>query len=177
MRDVLTCCVGESGTSTGSIAFTFASAPSEDGAAGKAVDLTVKNLMDEDARTVAIALPAYIGRVKMVLLEEESCSSDVMSDTAGTSNFAATRGRSDFAEEECAETTCVKGEDSERSFSKSGVTVSGRGLEYCAEVECNKCVKPFSLLRSRSAASIGYTGSASTFWLCPRHPARHQARQ
>lgn len=111
--------------------------PSEDDAAVKAVDRTVKNLMgmEEEARTVAIAFPAYIGRVKVVLLEEESCSRDVMSETAGISSFAATRGRSDFAEDECAEATCVKGDPSDRSFSRSGDTVSGSGVEYCAEVE------------------------------------------
>jgi hypothetical protein len=68
-----------------------------------------------------------------------------MSDTAGTSSFAATRGRSDFAEGECAETTCVKEELFPMICSRSGATDSGRGVEYCEEVECSKDVKPFSL--------------------------------
>ena len=43
----------------------------------------------------------------VVAFDEVSCSREVMSETAGTSSRAATRGRSDFADEECAETTCV----------------------------------------------------------------------
>jgi len=54
---------------------------------------------------VAMALPAYIGREKVVLFEEESCETEIMSETAGTSSFAATRGRRALAEEEWAETT------------------------------------------------------------------------
>jgi hypothetical protein len=110
---------------------------SVDGAAENAVERTVKNLirMDEGARTVAIALPAYIGLVKVVLLAAESCSREVISDTAGRSSLAATRGKSDFAEEVCAETTCVNGDESDRSFSSKRESVSADGSEYCAEVE------------------------------------------
>lgn len=39
-----------------------------------------------------------MGRVKVVLPDAASCSRDVISDTAGTSSFAATRGRIDLAE-------------------------------------------------------------------------------
>jgi len=65
-------------------------------------------------------------------------------DTAGISSLAATRGRMDFADEECADTTCVKGEFSERSFSRSGERVSAIGVVYCEDVECRIEVRPFS---------------------------------
>jgi hypothetical protein len=67
----------------------------------------VKNFTgtEEGARTVAMALPAYIGREKVVLFEEESCETEMISETAGTSSFAAIRGRRALAEDECAETT------------------------------------------------------------------------
>lgn len=96
------CSDGESKTSTGSSVSTWTSKPPSDSAAENAVDLTVKNLidMDEDALTVEMALPAYIGRVNVVLLDEGSCSSEVMSDTAGMSSLAATRGRIDLAADE-----------------------------------------------------------------------------
>ena len=47
------------------------------------------------------------------------------SETAGTSRRAATRGKSDFANDEVEETTCVKGEAPESSFSNRGLSVSG----------------------------------------------------
>lgn len=102
-----------SGTSTGSMAVTSISAPPDVGAAANAVLRTVKNFMEmeEGARTVAMALPAYMGRVNVVLLEEELCCTEVISEMAGTSSFAATRGKSDLAEDEWAETTCVNGEE------------------------------------------------------------------
>lgn len=80
-----------------------------------------------------------------MLLEEVSCSTDVMSDTAGTSSLAATRGRMDLADEECAETTCVNGESPERTFSKRGATISGNRVEYCGEAEWSTVSSPFSL--------------------------------
>ena len=82
-------------------------APSSEGAAGTAVERTVKNLKgrEEGARMVAMALPAYIGREKVVLFEEESCETEMMSETAGRSSFAARRGRRDLAAEEWEETT------------------------------------------------------------------------
>ena len=103
--------------------------------------------MDDDARTVAIAFPAYIGRVKVVACEEESCSTDVTSEMAGASSLAAMRGKSDFAKEEVAETTWVKGDELDNKCSKRGDTISGSKLEYCGEVECKIDVKPFSLER------------------------------
>ena len=141
------CCVGGSETSTGSRALLSTFELSEDSAAAKAVERTVKILigMAEEARTVEIAFPAYIGRVNVVELAEGSCSRDVMSDMAGTSNFAATRGRRDLAEGECAATTCVKGEPLPRIFSKRGDRISGNSVEYCLEVECNNEVKPLNL--------------------------------
>lgn len=69
VRVVFICCVGGSVTSTGSSGLASTSTPSAcEEAAGKAVGLTVKNFigMDDDARTVAMAFPAYIGRVKVV---------------------------------------------------------------------------------------------------------------
>ena len=149
VSEVLTCSDGELETSTGSsdLASTSRASGSDGAAAENAVDLTVKNLIgiDEDALTVAMAFPAYMGRVNVVLLDDESCSREVMSDTAGMSNLAATRGRIDFADEEWADTTCVKGEFSDRSFSKSGERVSAIGIAYCADVECRIEVRPFSL--------------------------------
>lgn len=64
---------------------------------------------------------------------------------AGASSLAATRGSRDFAKEEVADTTCVKGDEFESSFSNSGEITSGRSSEYCAEVECRTDVKPLSL--------------------------------
>jgi len=148
VRVVFICCVGGFATSTGSRELAPTSAPSCEEAAGKAVGLTVKNLIgiDHDARTVDIAFPAYIGRVKVVVWEEESCSSDVTSEIAGTSSFAAMRGRSDFAKEEVADTTCVNlGGVPESSCSKRGDTVSGSRSEYCGDVEWRIDVRPFSL--------------------------------
>ena len=115
VKAVFICSVGESETSIGSRDLTSASPPS-DSAAENAVDLTVKNLMgiDEEALTVTMALPAYIGRVNVVQLEDVSCAREVMSEIAGTSSLAATRGRIDLAEYERAETTCVKGELSDK---------------------------------------------------------------
>jgi hypothetical protein len=141
------CPVSELEISTGSSDFASTFKLPSDSAAENAADLTVKNLigMDEGALTVAIAFPAYMGRVNVVLLDEESCSREVMSDTAGMSSLAATRGRIDFADEECADTTCVKGEFSERSFSRSGERVSAIGVVYCEDVECRIEVRPFSL--------------------------------
>lgn len=155
VNDVFTCVDGGSATSTGSSAVVFASlSPSV--AAGNAVDRTVKNLIgiDEEARTVAIAFPAYMGRVNVVLLAAASCSRDVMSDTAGVSRIAAARGRIDFAEDECAETTCVKGESFDSRLSRRGDMVSGKGVEYAAEVECSKEVRPFSLVASDATPSV-----------------------
>ena len=71
----------------------------------------------------------------MVLPEPASCSSDITSETVGASRRAETRGRSDLAAEEVAETTCVKGVESESSFSSRGERVSGRGSAYCWDVE------------------------------------------
>ena len=141
------CSDGEFENSIGSNDLTSTSALLSDTAAENAVDLTVKNLigMEEVALTVAIAFPAYIGRVNVVLLDDLSCSREVTSDTAGTSSLAATRGNMDLAAEECAETTCVKGELSARSFSKRGDMVSAIGVMYCVDVECKREVKPFSL--------------------------------
>jgi hypothetical protein len=86
-----------------------------------------------------------MGRVKVVLLSAASCSREVMSEIAGTLSLAATRGRRDFAAEDVVETTCVKGEDSVRSFSNRGERTSGTGAEYCGEVECRTESSPFSL--------------------------------
>lgn len=77
-----------------------------------------------------MALPAYIGREKVVLFEEESCETEIMSETAGTSSFAAMRGRRDLAEDEWADTMWVYGESLDSSFSKSGETISGTMEEY-----------------------------------------------
>ena len=82
-----------------------------------------------------------------MLLEDESCSTEVISDTAGASNNAATRGRSDFAEEECAETPCVKVGESLRSLSSSGDILSTTGLEYWSELLDITDDSPWSLER------------------------------
>ena len=81
-------------------------------------------------------------------LDDGSCCTDVMSETAGTSSLAATRGRMDLADEECAETTCVKGDCSESNFSNSGVIVSGKGVEYCGEAACNIVSRPLALINA-----------------------------
>lgn len=86
-----------------------------------------------------------MGRVKVVLLFAASCSREMMSETAGTLSRAATRGKRDFAAEEVAETTWVKGEESERSFSSRGESISGTDSEYCGEVECRTAESPWSL--------------------------------
>jgi hypothetical protein len=65
----------------------------------------------------------------VVLLVEASCSTEVTSDTVGALSLADTLGNNDFAEEEVAETTCVK-EESDSSFSKRGVRTSGSGSVY-----------------------------------------------
>ena len=71
----------------------------------------------------------------MVLPEAASCSNEVTSEIVGASRRAETRGRSDLAAEEVEETTCVKDVESERSFSRRGESVSGRGSAYCWDVE------------------------------------------
>ena len=81
----------------------------------------------------------------MVALEEASCSSEVMSDTACTSSLAATRGKMERAEEEWEATTWVKGLESERTFCKRGDTSSGIACAYCGEAECQTAFKPFNL--------------------------------
>jgi hypothetical protein len=68
-----------------------------------------------------------------------------MSETAGTSNFAAMRGRRALAEEEWAETTCVYKESRASSFSRSGETISGTLEAYCGAAECMTEESPFSL--------------------------------
>lgn len=64
-----------------------------------------------------------------------SCSTETISETAGTDNLAATRGRRDFADEVCAETKCEYGEPEPSNFSRSGETASGIGAEYCSPDE------------------------------------------
>lgn len=64
---------------------------------------------------------------------------------AGASSLAAMRGRSDFAKDEVADTTCVKDDALESKCSRRGDTVSGNNSEYCGDVECRMDVKPFSL--------------------------------
>lgn len=63
--------------------------------------------IDSEARTWVKALPAYIARRKVVLLEDTSCEKEVTSETAGRSSVAATRGKIDLADDEWAEITCV----------------------------------------------------------------------
>ena len=86
-----------------------------------------------------------MGRVNVVEFEEASCSTDVISDTAGTLSLAATLGRRDFAEEECAETTWVYGESPDSRFSRSRDTTSGTGAAYCDEDAWSNEVSPFNL--------------------------------
>jgi hypothetical protein len=86
-----------------------------------------------------------MGRVNVVLLLAASCSREMMSEMAGTSSRAATRGKRDFAAEEVAETTCVKGEDPDKSFSNKGESISGTASVYCGEVECRTEESPFNL--------------------------------
>lgn len=89
-----------------------------------------------------------------------------MSEIAGTLSLAATRGMRDFAAEDVVETTCVKGEDSVRSFSNKGERTSGTGAEYCGEVECRTESSPFSLMTCRLDCLNAV--STRTFWLVPR---------
>lgn len=81
----------------------------------------------------------------MVLLEDGSWSNDMMSDTAGRSSLAATRGKMDLADEEWAETTCVKGDWCDNNLSNKGVTTSGKGVVYCGEAACSKVLRPVTL--------------------------------
>lgn len=91
-----------------------------------------------------MAFPAYIGRVNVVVSSE--CETEVMSETAGRSSVAATRGRIDFAAEECAEKKCVYFSVPERTDLKRGVSVSGSGGLYEAEDECSTASRPCSLV-------------------------------
>jgi hypothetical protein len=69
-----------------------------------------------------------MGRVNVVVSSEEEYEIEVISETAGRSRVAATRGKIDFAAEEWAEKKCVYLVASEdRMDLKSGVSVSGRG--------------------------------------------------
>src|SRR5258708_9291744 len=68
-----------------------------------------------------------------------------MSGTAGTSRFAARRGRRALAEEEWAETTWVYKEPRASNFSRSGETFSGTLEAYCGAAECRTEESPFSL--------------------------------
>ena len=86
-----------------------------------------------------------MGRANTVELFAASCLSEMMSETAGTSSRAATRGKRDFAADEVAEATCVKEEEPERSFSKRGESISGTGTEYWGEAECRTVESPLSL--------------------------------
>ncbi len=70
---------------------------------------------------------------------------EVTSETVGTLRSADTRGKTDLALEEVAATTCVKGDESVRSFSNRGASVSAMGLAYCPDVEWSTDVTPFSL--------------------------------
>ena len=69
--------------------------------------------------------------MNVVESSEEECEMEVISETAGRSRVAATRGRMDFAEDECAEKKCVylfaPDDSDERMDLKSGVNVSGSG--------------------------------------------------
>ena len=87
-----------------------------------------------------------MGRVKVVVSSKEEYEIEVISETAGRSRVAATRGKIDFAAEEWAEKKCVYLVASEdRMDLKSGVSVSGRGGLYSAEEECNIVSSPCSL--------------------------------
>jgi hypothetical protein len=68
-----------------------------------------------------------MGLVNVVESSASSCLSEVMSETAGTSKTAATRGKTDFAADEWAEKKCVYLVPEERIDLKSGVSVSGSG--------------------------------------------------
>jgi hypothetical protein len=100
----------------------------------KDVPLTVQNLILSfpGARTVEMALPAYMGRVNVVEPVVGSCDRDVTSERVGRSIMAETRGRRDLAVEEVDERTCVNGEESRRDC-RRGDKTSGNGCSYCGD--------------------------------------------
>ena len=76
---------------------------------------------------------------------DASWETEIMSETAGRSSFAAMRGRRDLAAEEWEETTWVYDEWLPSSFSRSGDTTSGTSEEYCGAEECRIDDSPFNL--------------------------------
>lgn len=86
-----------------------------------------------------------MGLVKVVLPDEASCSREVTSERVGTLRRAETRGKSDFAEDEVADTTWVKPLFPLSSPSKRGESISGTGSAYWGDVECSTEVTPFNL--------------------------------
>ena len=101
----------------------------------------------------------------MVEFDEASCSRDVTSEMGGESTFAATRGRRDLANAECAETTWVKGESFKRP-SRRGETVSGIGYLYHGDAEWMSELRPSILESARLVELVGDIHSISrAFWL------------
>ena len=90
----------------------------------------------------------------MVEFDGVSCSREVTSETGGESIVAATRGRSDLANAECAETTWVKGESFKR-LSRRGETVSGIGCLYRGEAEWMSELRPSILESARLGELAG----------------------
>lgn len=101
----------------------------------------------------------------MVEFDEPSCSREVTSETGGESTIAATRGRRDLANAECAETTWVKGEPFKR-LSRRGETVSGIGCLYRGEAEWMSELRPSILESVRLVELVGDIHTTSrAFWL------------
>ena len=90
----------------------------------------------------------------MVEFDERSCSREVISEMGGESILAATRGRRDLANAECAETTWVKGESFKR-LSSRGETVSGIGCLYVGEAEWMSELRPSILESIRFGELVG----------------------
>ena len=106
----------------------------------------------------------------MVEFDEASCLREVTSETGGELTFAATRGRRDLANAECAETTWVKGE-SFKILSRRGETVSGIGCLYRGEAEWMSEPRPSILESARLGKLAGDIQTISHAFL----PSRGQS--
>ena len=103
----------------------------------------------------------------MVEFDEGSCSREVTSETGGELILAATRGRRDLANAECAETTWVKGESFSR-FSSRGETDSGIGCLYFGEAEWMSELRPSILQSTRLDERVGEVHTISRAFLLSR---------
>lgn len=163
---VLICVVGEFSASMGSKALTSTSDVESASALEKAVVRTVKIvvLRSPGVFTVAIAFPAYIGRVNVVELSDAEWDTDVMSDMAGTSRTPDNRGKRFFAAEVWAEMKWLYSE-LDNTLLSNGVRFSARLFEYDSDVEWRMEVIPFSLYNTGLQRGNHSKGPRQTYFL------------